>query len=701
MPEIEGSPGTSMHGVTGREPVLAFSVASPMVPTDTTAKFDLPVDSEHKAKVFKLFSFANPHMRTFHLSWISFFTTFVSTFAAAPLVPIIRDNLNLTKADIGNAGVASVSGSIFSRLVMGAVCDLLGPRYGCAFLIMMSAPTVFCMSFVADANQETTMASTATIPENHEAISIPANVTPRLTFALPVDSENKATEMKIFSLAQPHMRAFHLSWLSFCTCVISTFAAAPLVPIIRDNLNLTRADISNAGIASVSGSILSRLVMGVLCDLVGPRYGCSVINILAAPVVFSVSFVADAGGYVAVRFMIGFSLATFVSCQYWTSVMFNGKIIGVVNGVSAGWGDLGGGVTQLLMPVLFHVLSQMLGTTPFTAWRIAFFIPGWFHFIVGVLVLVYGQDLPDGNFAQIRKDGQAAKDKFSKVFRNAITNYRTWVFFLIYGYSMGVQLCLNNVTKKLIFPLIFVTNKSLNLRDQVVDDFIFLICYRFGLKLHTAGVVAASFGVANFFTRPFGGYVSDLSGRKFGMRGRLWTLWITQTLGGVFCIWLGLANSLPIAILSMMLMAAGSQAACGATYGIIPFVSRRSLGILSGLTGAGGNVGGGLTQLLFFSGSRFSTAWGLTWMGVTAVVLTIPVAFIHFPQWGSMFFPASSNEKYNEEYYYSSEYSEEEREMGMHIGSMKFAENSRAERGKRLVVAVAETPPYTTPNYHV
>lgn len=70
-------------------------------------KFNLPVDSEHKALRIKIASFAKPHMRAFHLCWFGFFTSFVSTFAPAAMLPVIRDSINIDGNQIANGGATS------------------------------------------------------------------------------------------------------------------------------------------------------------------------------------------------------------------------------------------------------------------------------------------------------------------------------------------------------------------------------------------------------------------------------------------------------------------------------------------------------------------------------------------------------------------------------------------------------------------
>src|SRR5881394_699101 len=82
----------------------------------------------HKATQIRLSDFSSAPMRAFHMTWLAFFLCFFGWFGVAPLMPVIRAELHLTKTQTGSSIIASVALAIVGRLLVGWLCDRIGPR---------------------------------------------------------------------------------------------------------------------------------------------------------------------------------------------------------------------------------------------------------------------------------------------------------------------------------------------------------------------------------------------------------------------------------------------------------------------------------------------------------------------------------------------------------------------------------------------
>lgn len=347
----------------------------------------------------------------------------------------------------------------------------------------------------------------------------------------------------------------------------------------------------------------------------------------------------------ALRFFIGILGGSFVPCQVWTTGFYDKNVVGTANSLTAGLGNSGGGVTYFLMPAVYtSLVSDGLSTS--TAWRVAYVVPGILICSVATLLILLCPDTPTGrwqdrmqaaenNFRQhsvsggiVDVPGQVSekrelsngsespsvadeekkldnsrgtfgdheaqigeqqmadsargevvqKPSFKEIIK-VVTSPQTIVTGACYFCTFGAELSINSV-----LGTYFGTNFP-------------------QLGLSGAGSWAAMFGLMNVVCRPLGGVVSDYAYRKtktpWAKKALLHTYSI---LAGVFFIALGVTNPMKLGTFVGLINVGAAffmEGANGLNYSLVPHVHPYANGVVSGFTGACGNLGGIIFAIIF------------------------------------------------------------------------------------------------------
>jgi MFS transporter, NNP family, nitrate/nitrite transporter len=407
------------------------------------------------------------------------------------------------------------------------------------------------------------------------------------------------TKLNIFSGKGIQMKTFHITWLTFFVCFFGWFGLAPLMPTIKEDLHLDKGQIGNIIIASVSATIIARLLIGRLCDTWGPRKTYTALLLIGAIPVMCVGLAKDYTSFLLFRLAISIVGASFVITQFHTSQMFAANIKGTANAVAGGWGNLGGGVTNMIMPLIFAAIVGF-GYTNHDAWRYAMIVPGVMMLVMAFFYYRFTKDTAAGNYDEINK----LKAVKGKTDYSVLKDWRIWALSLAYAVCFGMEITFDNVA-----ALHFVQE--------------------YKLSQSSAGFWAGMFGFMNIFARALGGIFADKVGKKFGMRGKGVILASVLLLEGLGLLMFAQSGSFGMAIFSMITFALFLKMANGTTYAITPFINEKNGGLVAGIVGAGGNLGGMMFGFLFKS-KNITYLDAFSYIGYIAIAVSLIVLVTRF-----------------------------------------------------------------------
>ncbi|MCJ1273238.1 hypothetical protein MMC21_001028 [Puttea exsequens] len=485
----------------------------------------------------------------------------------------------------------------------------------------------------------------------------------------------KARSIPFLNPVNVYGRVFLFAWFGFFVAFWSWYAFPPLLSItIAKDLKLTQTDVSNSNIIALVATLLVRLAAGPACDHFGPRYTFAACLLIGSIPTVLAGAVSSVKGLLALRFFVGILGGSFVPCQVWSTGFFDKNIVGTANAFTGGFGNAGGGVTYFLMPAIFDSLVMNQGLTPHVAWRVSFVVPFIVIVATTITFLLICPDTPTGKWSERHLATQR------NLAGHGITGDVVDVPTADFATEKGTGTPDSHSPKpegKLVFDSkragsvddgeaqigeqqMLDTARGEIVRKPTIKEAVPVVfslqtlvtcaCYfcSFGAELSINSILgayyiknfpklgqtgsgrwAAMFGLLNVVFRPAGGIVGDAVYRRTNVWGKKALLHTYGIITGAFLIAIGLTD--PHTHSKMFGLVAGMafflESGNGINFSLVPHVHPFANGIVSGCTGAAGNLGGIIFAIIFrYNGKDYEKVFWI--IGVMTIGINIAVSWI-------------------------------------------------------------------------
>lgn len=351
--------------------------------------------------------------------------------------------------------------------------------------------------------------------------------------------------------------------------------------------------------------------------------------------------------------------------------------MGTANAFTGGFGNSGGGITYFLMPAIFDSLVSNQHLTPHVSWRVAFIVPFIVINLVAITMLLFCPDTPSGKWnerhlaaqqnlashgitgAVVDVPGEFMDKKTPSPGSESPTLEAKTGEKLGYEATgkhassddheaqIGEQQMLDTARGEIIRKPTFkeATPVICSLQTLVTCG-----CYfcSFGAELAINSILgayylknfpklgqtgtgrwAAMFGLLNIAFRPAGGLISDAIYRSTSVWGKKYLVHILAIITGAFQIAIGLTDSHSKSTMFGLMagMALFLEAGNGANFSLVPHVHPHANGIVSGCTGAAGNLGGIVFAIIFrYLGKDYGKVFWI--MGVMTIGINLALSWI-------------------------------------------------------------------------